>query len=119
MTKLTNVVNKTLNFNVKGVPWMALFSMLLVTLKAFGKFPFEWIWTLAPLWGPAVISIGILFAIIGIAGIVCAVIFLGIIALEGFQNLRYRYHRRKSAKAAKKARDREQEAEDKRSGVKP
>ena len=36
----------------RNIPWMLVFTMLLIVLKGFGKFPFAWGWTLAPLWAP-------------------------------------------------------------------
>jgi hypothetical protein len=99
MTDASNTINKIIKVNFKGVPWLLIFSMLLVTLKAFGKFPFDWIWTIAPLWMPIAGTILVILAVLalGVIAFVGALTFYSITA--AWTNLQQWNRRRKAKKS--------------------
>lgn len=83
---ITNAAKRIISINFKGVPWLLIFTMLLTTLKCFGKFDYSWVWVFAPLWGPLAALLGIIAALIAIAalGFLATMTFIGICWLGGW-----------------------------------
>lgn len=102
--KGTEIINRVVKVNFQGVPWMMLFSMLLVVLKCLGKFPYSWWWATAPLWGPSAVVLGVIAAVVAVVLVGAALAFLGYIALEGLQAVNRAYRRRKDRKRREKER---------------
>ena len=52
-----------------GFPFLAILSLIFITLKLCSVISWSWWWVLAPIWGPAVIVLAIILIICIVEGI--------------------------------------------------